>query len=486
MKRNINAQLVAIFLSGWLLGWINVAQSTDHCILSHSTIPVAAQIYSKYCTITAPVAFFSGNSYACSGFTNSSVLNFLIKIVGMDDNWQLGSLKLTSGNPQLVLDQSVGIECIRINRVQYLILEGFDGGINLDIQKLNKLFIATLVLVNNQISFYLPNGTLIDLNICENIDFDEFVTDFLITNSEILILERNTYSMGICPFMFNNSVVKEISLVLGNESHNMAMFMNVEKDNKIFITSLEKLRIRSIDNTSMLTLHKYLVSPILFEQINEILLVNFSSVYIEAGLFKHLPNLQSISIELVNTRLFFKRNDFRWLSDLNPRIQVPEESNQFNVDLAMEYLKSNPNSVFNFHISMKYDSGYTFPETDICLYVDFPHYKLIYPLFESNPNLKPTCTLIWLTLVWRFIELSLPNQTTYTGPWFLENASFSDMIKQCSFDTLLPASCHRLDNKSANYTLFISKLVSYSASASHLIPFPIIILFLVFFYIFYQ
>jgi hypothetical protein len=136
------------------------------------------------------------------------------------------------------------------------------------------------------------------------------------------------------------------------------------------------------------TLNKNNLIPDLFRNVQRIGLAGILDG-IESDLFLDFQNLKIIDLAISNLRELFHQGN-KWMNYLNLNLSISNRSGrvQFENRLIIEfaYLKR----------SVSFDSIYEYPNEDLCLFKDFPHERLVYPIIVPGKRLECTCTLYWL------------------------------------------------------------------------------------------
>ena len=222
---------------------------------------------------------------------------------------------------------------------------------------------------------------------CSSLNFENF-TFFRPFKS--ISFEKVTFSHHICPLIFNNSKVLEItfddltnSFLTRNELKFVPLNANLTFQASIFMSHFY-VYYSSLD-FNMLNQH-------LFKNVREIsfhhILMN-----IEMGVLNSLVNLKNIDFKLDNYKQFFHSLGNKWMNDLNVNVR---ESNNYDLKklrakmfrLRFRFLKS----------IVSFNRVYEYPLEDACLFKEFPHERLVLPIVEPGKAIACTCTLAWLEL----------------------------------------------------------------------------------------
>jgi hypothetical protein len=115
-------------------------------------------------------------------------------------------------------------------------------------------------------------------------------------------------------------------------------------------------------------------------------------VDIQTDLFKSFEYLKNVDIRIENFKTFFHQGNY-WLKHLNEQVKVHlDDINEIKNRIA-EYMK------LRFEYSKNatsFDPIYEYPDEDICLFKDFPHDHLVYPMIVPGKKINCSCTIIWL------------------------------------------------------------------------------------------
>ena len=153
------------------------------------------------------------------------------------------------------------------------------------------------------------------------------------------------------------------------------------------------IKLRStIYQTKMRFYHSSLNAKILNKDVFEKLIkldLEGQITYIQDDLFRNFKDIRSIRFRMqVISNLFARRNS--WLEHLNSDIDVDPAQ----PDAVYYYGSKNIVLVLNQLFSNL--TFYDYPDEDICLFKNFPHRKLVWPLLMPNFKTKCSCTEIFL------------------------------------------------------------------------------------------
>lgn len=132
--------------------------------------------------------------------------------------------------------------------------------------------------------------------------------------------------------------------------------------------------------------------------------------------------MEDFELELNNFDLFFKKSDLEWLQSLNSDQSMGSE---FKLVLRDT------------------NRSYEYPDEDFCLFKNFPHEKLVFPIIHSRESLNCSCTLLWLLKnsanysdQVEIMTLSVRNCTSNeTSSWedLMSNCEFENRVSECDY-----------------------------------------------------
>jgi hypothetical protein len=257
-------------------------------------------------------------------------------------------------------------------------------------------------LINNGKSMQLSNvifdfyseGHMITNEICKSENFDS-KTNFFGNIKALLLTAHVCYNSKICPYVFMNTQLEQLFL---GEISNSLIFRNRIEFVSVNKTSDFDMNIKTFQflvlNFFCETLSSSNLNPFVFKTLTY-LLIKGKLEHIEANLFEGFQKIRFISIksdELIN---FFHLGT-KWLNSINKDLNV-------NLKKKLEF-RGNTHRLVSIEIAVQswsmFNTYYTFPNEDICLFKDFPHSQLILPLIIFDASrfeyIECTCTLVWL------------------------------------------------------------------------------------------
>jgi hypothetical protein len=257
-------------------------------------------------------------------------------------------------------------------------------------------YFIEIIFQNSLIEFYL-NGALLSGNkTCSKEYFNEKaagnVTFFKVFQTVIFAL-ANSYPSGepSCPYMFENATMQtfeiwgQIDTILIRNIFQFIPFNNYSKVTAINADIQEVALCGYGYNLDTNILH-----PLVFKTTNWILI--FKSVgSIQTNLFQNLSQLDTIYFNLDNLKDFIHRIGIEWTTKI---VTYPTAW----VIFVDNYVWVN-------------EVGYTYPDSDFCLFAQYNQQKnLIYVL--GSPGLsKCTSTIRWL--LWNYVRMNM--SSTYNA-----------------------------------------------------------------------
>ena len=113
---------------------------------------------------------------------------------------------------------------------------------------------------------------------------------------------------------------------------------------------------------------------------------------IEPDIFRDLRRMRLVSFKISNLRALFHAGA-QWMTSLNSHVRVNLSSTtdvKLNFRKLMLLVLEHPASFVSF------DRVYEYPDADLCLFKDFPHDHLVYPVLYPGRRINCSCTLKWI------------------------------------------------------------------------------------------
>jgi hypothetical protein len=282
-------------------------------------------------------------------------------------------------------------------------------------------------------------GGLLDIS---NIDFDFFLnsdaslTQNCIFQSELsfrplfssfdtIYIENDvTFRDRVCPLAFQNANIKK--LVLNRQRPAERLMFTVLNSG---LNKPEELNSKveqfEVYNSEIRVLDLSLLNQYVFKDLVRLTVASANSLMrIQADLFSYFKSLKEFSLKVGFLKTYLANQDLEWTYSLNDDVavdlsnvtQLADQSKQFK--LAMTDLASE----------------YTFPDEDFCLVKDYPHFKLIFPVLNSKPDLECSCTLAFLLQYAKYYKDMREINTPSVRKCLSDPASFEQIVKSCDFE----------------------------------------------------
>jgi hypothetical protein len=274
--------------------------------------------------------------------------------------------------------------------------------------------------------FYLNNKLIQEKDCLNNNNNNNKNWNNLITNSESYFLSINAFfSLKTCPYIFENTSIymiifnKIITSFINSNKLTFLTIKNSSLNSRIFFAEFDLYRIQFDGN---------LFNEAIFKK-TVVLQINGILNSIQNDLFKSFNDLKIIRIQTQYVKQIFAKNN-KWLEYLSFNFKP------IDIDAAENLAKYLKKSIFLiiFQIFPKL-TFYDYPNEDFCLFMKFPHNKLVFPLLRpSNPKSKEcSCTEFYL-IQYSFIIQSrfdyYTNQITSSYQLFLY---YLDEIRDSKF-----------------------------------------------------
>ena len=254
---------------------------------------------------------------------------------------------------------------------------------------LNVLFLSS------KFDFYL-NGTKIDETNCKLSNFNEKYDAFGPIN--ILTIDSlNYYSKKTCPYVFMNTRLNR--LTLGQISNSLIIknqfeFLDINQTNDFDLKNEDLFYLNiglAYEDVTAKIINKYVFRNL--QALNIWGVVNS----IQGEVFFHLTKLRFIYLYIENIRQFLGNSDENWWNCINILVYIDLNNlNQVEKNLDRSVMLEIVQKNSNLNSRLSFTKAYTFPDEDFCLFRNFPHNKLVYPLIVSSVKIECTCTIIWL------------------------------------------------------------------------------------------
>ena len=234
---------------------------------------------------------------------------------------------------------------------------------------------------------FFMNSTLITKELCHRQNFAS-IQNFFGSIRNFFMLENSFYSHTVCPHVFHNAILGELSFMNIIDSlifrNKLAFYKNNET---ISIPHLKRLRM----HVTYCSLDTILLNERIFQNIT-ILYIQGLITQIQMDIFAHFRQLKFVRIASnTNLKYFFHTCNTKWMNYLNTDLRVNLSDNKAFLKLKSRVLTlqfSEDNYLFH--------TSYSYPDEDFCLFSEFPHTQLVLPSLVLKTQVACTCTLIWL------------------------------------------------------------------------------------------
>ena len=291
--------------------------------------------------------------------------------------------------------------------------------------------VDTLLVFNSKFDFYLNKTTRITSEFCVH---SNFYHSSVFTALSLLYVKYTAYSTPVCPYVFSDSKLDTIWFTDIINSHiyrNELVFMN-KSESVLSVRYLITLRLEA----TYIHLTNSLIHPQLFRNVESIIICCY--IYsIDQHLLDSFTSLKSIVLDMDTFDLNLSIG-FKWLLSLNKDINVTDKKIVTSGERrrAIYYYFSENSIAFQ-----KY---YSYPDEDLCFFLEFPLQRLVYPVITSQSTIRIecTCTVIWLLQYTKYVMT--PNFSNFYEKVNTENFSvqhclqggakyISSRIRECNF-----------------------------------------------------
>jgi hypothetical protein len=288
----------------------------------------------------------------------------------------------------LVIDESVQLNKVfdesKIKSIAYLNIINFKG---IDINSQSFLLDSSRFKLKLKINIYFSkldiysNSSLIEASKCDLATYN--VSNNFFKHVYSISIQNVKYPKEWCPHFFHNFVLGHLFFFEIANSFLIKNRLNFYQLNssKVYIKYLFELQF----DFTYEELNKNNLSPDLFRNVPYLGIGGVLNG-IETRLFEDFQNLKKIEIVISNLKEIFHSGN-KWMNYLNLKVSLNTSTNlEQSMQLKFRFLSQ--------HVS--FDSIYQYPNEDLCLFKNFPHDRLVYPIMIPGKRLKCTCTLLWL------------------------------------------------------------------------------------------
>ena len=358
----------------------------------------------------------------CQNFTSFSQLN--LTYFEPDNNDTSFKYLVFSPSTSLLLDASLNLGQLPVASDTYEVT--FKNILGIDIlsnpfAEMDPSIKNILQLVDSKFELVYENKP-VDSQACDYILQNQIFIPLTATAS-LFFLYNPTYSITpLCGAFFNTANLNlfDISNINDNNSFSFHSNSNYTSD---FSSNIQTFNIHSSD----FKLTEKILDINVFKNIQYLNIQESRLQGIQDDLFEYFSFLKIFELELINFGEFFKSSSNEWLLNLNTNITVNlTDSNDVNnnLDKKLELFLVDPTATYDY------------PSSDICLFKNFPHDKLVLPIIETKSDLACSCTLLWLLKYKSIYDMNSKANPMYTESTAkcLDDPNFSNLIQKCNFN----------------------------------------------------
>ena len=325
-----------------------------------------------------------------------------------DQTYNATSFLLFLPKYSCLMDKSFSIEKLfnetqAISFVNIVNLNGIDINNPIPYKTSNNINLGIFLSVFN----IYKGKDLIEFSTCSYNYYDE--TSTFLNSVQALSLITVSYPSFWCPYFFRNSSLFQLHFSEITNSFlykNRLNFVELNLTNNSHSIQLNSLYTLSF-NLNYEILNKKMLSKNLFLNSKELVIEGVLNG-IQIDIFKEFKALKFIEFRIDNMRDFFHQGN-TWMIYLSfyknyslTSVTKTEVKRSF-LFLGFKYLK---------HL-VSFNKIYEYPNEDICLFKEFPHHRLVYPVMTPGKELECTCTLYWLQKYKSIYEFLFNNTSDY-------------------------------------------------------------------------
>jgi len=164
-----------------------------------------------------------------------------------------------------------------------------------------------------------------------------------------------------------------------------------------------------------------------FEKVERMRISN-QIVGIEYETFASFKQLKELTFVMYSLKAFFHQVGIKWMKSLNNNVKVnfsnDSTRNQFRLIKQLTVSLYEQEIIF-MKLRTNFEK-YSFPNEDFCLFVDFPHKQLVFPIFDKCLD---TCLFKWLTQYQKYsYYFTIPCHFNVSV-----NCNYSEMLTACNY-----------------------------------------------------
>ena len=329
---------------------------------------------------------------------------------------------------------------IRLLKIEFWDVKGFDVNIFKDENLIvAKPPIGIISLSKCRLDFYYNKKKI---SFCQEIiDFNmtQFNSIFQSPSSQI-VLRNMENNENICPLVFLNSKIDYFFLMKMSDTFYKRNILSFSNDTYTNLNS--DIKIFSMYNIDNVKIDTNLLNPSIFNQTRILAIISGSLNSIDGAVFKHLKRLSRIDIHPNIFRKINHKQGINWIKQMN-----------FDVNVNLSNISDSKRTPMEIAVLSSNFMTRALPDTDFCIYVDFPFNQLVVIDYDNFEN-DLTCTFLWLN---RFCEafyklFQKTNRSTYYLKKFMDfdSTAIKSSISKCKFEQKI-----NLCNKSSYKTEYI-------------------------------
>lgn len=393
----------------------------------------------------------SSERIECSNFETFDKLNFQDPVkIKLSNLKQYHFMKINPKVP-LKLDDSFNLDELNLdtNKFQFILnnIDSFELTSN-PFHSYSAFGSLPLISINNSSFSFVYRGKefnwFCDLVIKDsqlNPLFSSFKSLYLGYSSSV------DFSSPICPAVFKNTNLD--SLFMTNLSlSNRPRFIDVQDSDANINSHINSVHIQA----SQIGLDSSLLDKHVFKNTKKISIEFSNLTAIDTHVFSQLRSLKHINFWLFNFDHLIHSIGLDWLNGLNNELKLFYDVEV--LDKKFQKLKEFVHKK-QVTIELRDESGtYFYPDEDFCIFKDFPHSRLVFPLIQSSKKLNCTCTMIWLLQFYRYSNKDM--RTASVEFCFNGVTIFDLLVISCRFNERLK-NCSALDKSNfMNQTVQLS------------------------------
>ena len=269
-------------------------------------------------------------------------------------------------------------------------------GFNLNLSNSRHLIehnIYTSYFSDSYFDFYLNHTQLITKEQCARSNFEHSIFNF----GQYVFFSNIYYSKNVCPYVFMKSTFK---CIIFESISNSFLYKNQLEF--LSLNETEDFQLPNIRSMTVNVAHDHistrLVNRNIFNNVRSFILQGYF-YGIQEDLFESFKHLREIFIIADSFAVLFSQGN-KWMNQINSDVNQSLDSINFLQNISIDMSRT---VYLVFYDKIKDDTEayifkriYAYPNEDLCLFKDFPHQQLVFPVFETSEPIKCTCTVMWL------------------------------------------------------------------------------------------